>query len=98
VSVITLGELALGVLVARDEDARARRVATLGFVESTFAPLPVDSDVAHAWGRIVAAARRAGRRTPVNDCWIAATALVHGLVVVTQDRDYDGLDVPVLRI
>ncbi len=33
---------------------------------------------------------------PVNDSWIAATAMSHDLAVVTQDADYD--DVPGLRV
>jgi len=33
---------------------------------------------------------------PINDSWIAATALAHDLAVLTQDADYDV--VPELRI
>ncbi len=33
---------------------------------------------------------------PVNDSWIAATALANGLPVASQDSDYD--DVPGLRV
>lgn len=40
--------------------------------------------------------RASGHRMPINDSWIAATALVHGMAVVTQDADYD--DVPGLRV
>lgn len=40
---------------------------------------------------LVAALRHAGRRMPINDSWIAATALAHGLEVATQDDDYDGV-------
>jgi predicted nucleic acid-binding protein len=35
-------------------------------------------------------------RPPINDCWIAATAIAHAVPVVTQDADYDpmpGLEV-----
>jgi predicted nucleic acid-binding protein len=31
------------------------------------------------------------RRMPANDSWIAATALLHGLPVITQDDDYVGV-------
>lgn len=31
-----------------------------------------------------------GRLMPVNDSWIAATAIALGVPVVTQDDDYDG--------
>ena len=45
VSVVTLAELTLGVLMADDAE-RAARVATLSAVESTWDPLPVDAEVA----------------------------------------------------
>jgi predicted nucleic acid-binding protein len=33
--------------------------------------------------------RAAGRRAPTNDSWIAATAIAHGVPIVTQDSDHD---------
>jgi predicted nucleic acid-binding protein len=95
VSVITVAELRLGVLMAATLDARARRMATLRLVES-LAPLPVDDAVADAWAVLVAGLRDAGRKVPINDSWIAATAIARGIPVATQDDDYDempGLDV-----
>ena len=43
---------------------------------------------------------RADRRTvPINDSWIAATAIAHGIPVVTQDADYDAMPgVEVIKI
>lgn len=98
VSVVTVGELALGVLSAKDDVTRVRRLRTLSLAERSYAPLPIDADVARAWAEITARLQGSGRRAPVNDCWIAATAVAHGLVVATQDRDYDALGVEVLRI
>jgi predicted nucleic acid-binding protein len=98
VSVITLGELHAGVLAAAESSARARRLATLAYAEANFEAIPIDERVAREWGRLVVDARDRNRRSPINDAWIAATAVVHGLVVVTQDSDYDGLDVPVLLV
>lgn len=95
VSVVTVGELHLGVLLADDVDRRALRLATLRLAEQ-LEPLPIDDTVAQAWAGLVARLRAAGRRMPVNDSWIAATALAHGIPVVTQDADYD--DVPGLRV
>ena len=95
---ITLGELHAGVLTAEHASTRARRLATLSLAEGTFEAIPVDGRVAREWGRIVVDARARGRRAPVNDAWIAATASVHGLCVVTQDGDYDAFDVPVVRV
>lgn len=98
VSVVTLGELHAGVLAAERPSTRARRLLTLSLAEGTFEAIPVDGRVAREWGRIVVDARRRGRRAPVNDAWIAATAAVYGLTVVTQDGDYEAFDVPFVRV
>ncbi len=90
ISVVTVAELRLGVLMASTLEARARRLDTLRLVES-LEPLPIDDAVASAWARMVAKLRAAGRKAPLNDSWIAATAIAHGVPVVTQDADYDGL-------
>jgi predicted nucleic acid-binding protein len=98
VSVITLAELTIGVLVASDSD-RANRVATLSAVESTWDPLPIDAEVARAFARIVADLRRQQRRVPLLDALVAATAIVEQIPVVTQDRDYDAIPgVQVIRV
>jgi len=98
VSVVTLAELTLGVLMADDAD-RPRRVATLSAVESTWDPLPVDAEVARQFAHIVATLRRQGRRVPLLDALVAATALVEQIPVVTQDRDYEAIPgVEVVRV
>jgi predicted nucleic acid-binding protein len=88
VSVITLAELELGVLMARDADVRATRLATLTRVREQAAGLPIDDRVSSAYARLAAGELSAGRKPRVNDTWIAATALVHGAGVWTQDADF----------
>lgn len=88
VSVVTLAELELGVLMARDSDTRSRRLATLTRVREQTAGLPADDRVASAYARLAAAELAAGRKPRVHDTWIAATALVHGAEVWTQDADF----------
>ena len=95
VSTITVGELRLGVLTALDDAVRALRLRTLTRILS-FGPLPVDDSVAIAWAELRAALRAMGRKMPLNDSWIAATAIAHGLPVATQDDDYD--EVPGLEV
>jgi predicted nucleic acid-binding protein len=59
-------------------------------------PIPVDESVADAWARLRILLRDHGLRMPVNDSWIAATAIALGVPIVTQDADYlelAGLDV-----
>ena len=88
VSVVTLAELELGVLVARDPDTRALRLATLTRVREETAGLPADERVASAYARLAAGELEAGRKPRVHDTWIAATALAHGAEVWTQDGDF----------
>jgi predicted nucleic acid-binding protein len=88
VSVVTLAELELGVLVAQDQDTRAQRLGTLTRVREETAGLPADHRVASAYARLAAAELSAGRKPRVHDTWIAATALVHGVEVWTQDDDF----------
>ena len=87
ISVITVGELAAGVLAAVDVETRDRRLATLSEALA-LDPLPVDQPVAEAWARLRVLLRDMQRRMPVNDSWIAATAMSLGVPVVTQDEDY----------
>ena len=98
VSVVTIGELRAGVLGAPDTTTRDRRLGTLTRA-LVLDPVPVDAAVADAWARLRLLLRDAGLRMPVNDSWIAATALVLGVPVVTQDADYVELDgLPVVRV
>lgn len=90
VSVITIGELRAGVLAARSVEARDRRLATLT-AALQLDPVPVDEAVAAEWARLRVVLRDAGQRMPVNDSWIAATALALGVAVVTQDDDFPEL-------
>ena len=91
ISVVTAGELRVGVLAAADVRTRDRRLATLT-VALALDPVPIDDAVAEAWARLRLLLRDSGQRMPVNDSWIAATALALELPVVTQDDDYVDLD------
>jgi predicted nucleic acid-binding protein len=96
VSVITIGELRAGVLASTEVKVRDRRLATLEAALLLDA-MPVNHDVAQAWARLRVLLRDAGKRMPVNDSWIAATAMSIGVPVVTQDADYD-VDLPDLAV
>jgi len=91
ISAVTLAELHVGVLAARDVDTRARRLATLEAVGDIHL-LAIDEAVAAAWARLRVHLAEARRRINVNDLWIAATALAHGLPVITQDDDFGPVD------
>jgi predicted nucleic acid-binding protein len=98
VSVITVAELRIGVLVAEDPAVRAQRLATLSEVEA-LEPLPVDDAAARAFAEIVADARRRGKRPRILDALIAATARSRSMPVYTQDADFEDLvGVDVVRV
>jgi predicted nucleic acid-binding protein len=90
ISVVTIGELQLGVLNAADDDARARRADTLALARAAD-PIPISEAVMVTWARLVADCRAAGaqRTVRLSDALIAATAVEHGLPIVTQDGDYE---------
>ena len=90
VSVITIGELRAGVLAATDAVIRDRRLDTLTAALS-LEPIPIDLEVANAWARLRLALRDADLRMPVNDSWIAATAMALNVPIVTQDDDFPAL-------
>ena len=92
VSVVTIGELQLGVLSAPDANSRARRADTLALAR-TADPIPISESVMTSWARLITDCRVAGihRMVKLTDALIAASAIEHGLPVVTQDDDYDRL-------
>jgi predicted nucleic acid-binding protein len=90
VSVVTIGELQLGLLNARDDDVRARRADTLALARAAD-PIHIGEAIMVSWARLAADCRQAGvhRAVKLMDALIAATAIEHGLPVVTQDGDYE---------
>jgi tRNA(fMet)-specific endonuclease VapC len=95
VSAITLAELSVGPLVARNDADRIARQSVLQQVEADFDPIPFDASAARAFGRVAAQLRASGRKTSARayDVLIAATAVAHGLPVYTRNPDdFAGID------
>ncbi|MDF1522800.1 MAG: type II toxin-antitoxin system VapC family toxin [Trueperaceae bacterium] len=95
VSAVTLAELSVGPLVARDDVERAARQAVLQQVEADFDPIPFDDRAARAFGRVAASLRATGRtvRARSTDAMIAAIALAHDLPLYTANpHDFAGID------
>jgi predicted nucleic acid-binding protein len=96
-SVLTLGEVRKGIESLRPRDAARAGLleAWLAELAEAFGPriLAIDAAAAAEWGRLAA-----GRSVPVIDALLAATARLHGLVLVTRNTaDLDGLDVRLLN-
>jgi toxin FitB len=96
VSVLTLGELRKGVAAKcwSDPGAADQLGAWVDGIETTFADriLSVDAATARRWGEL-----SANRSLPVVDALIAATAISHGLTLVTRNtRDVESTGVPLV--
>jgi predicted nucleic acid-binding protein len=96
-SVITLGEIERGIIKLRKVDSGKATRLDLWLRElrrdNADRILAVTEDVALAWGRITA-----GRTRGSADTLIAATALVHDLILVTRNvTDFDDTGVTVLN-
>ncbi len=90
ISAITMAELAAGPHATADSAERARRQDRLQRAEATFEPLPLDAEVARAYGRVYAAVSNAGRKARGRravDLFIAATALAANLPLYTRNPD-----------
>jgi predicted nucleic acid-binding protein len=87
VSVLTIGELEKGIAKLRPSRRRATFEGWFAELRDRFAErvLSIDEPVAIEWGRISARAELAGRPVPVIDAMLGATAVVHGLSVVTRN-------------
>ena len=85
---VVLGELRAGFVrskrAARNE---AQLVQVLG--QGGVAVVDVTADTTHRYAHIMRALRAAGTPMPTNDVWIAASALEHGLEVLTTDTDFE---------
>lgn len=93
-SVITLAELRFGV---ERLAAGARRSRLEAWIREELAGrfegriLTVDEGVAEMWGQVLASSEAQGRRMNLMDCFLAATARVHGLILVTRNgEDFSG--------
>jgi len=95
ISAVTLAELAAGPHATADTAERARRQDRLQRAEAAFEPLPVDADVARAYGRVYAAVAAGGtkaRGRRALDLLIAATGLSNDLPVYTcNPEDFEDL-------
>ena len=100
-SFVTVGEIEKGI-AKRGGDARAKALDKWlkSEILGSFADriLPVEKAVSMEWGRICGEAERVGRKRPAVDALIAATALVHGMKLVTRNvDDMAGMGVPILN-
>ena len=86
VSVVTLAELQLGVLLATNASVRRRRLSTYRNALK-FEPIPIDNAVGDEWAELRSNLGAGKKSLTANDLWIAATARHLGVPLITQDRE-----------
>ena len=86
-SVITIGEIAKGITLFKAGKKKRNLEQWLLDLEKHYTSqiLPIDAETGHIWGKITAEAQKAGEVIPVSEGLIAATAIHHGLHVMTRN-------------
>ncbi|MEO5923559.1 MAG: type II toxin-antitoxin system VapC family toxin [Bryobacteraceae bacterium] len=83
---IILGELRFGILILPKGKKRTALERWFEAGVGRLHCLPSDAATGLKWAELLARLRATGNAMPVKDSLIAATALVHGLTVVTRNR------------
>ena len=95
ISAITLAELTVGPLVAKNDVERSHRLGHLQFAERHFAPLAFDENAARVFGRLAAQVRSSGRTSKARsfDVLIASIAVANDLPLYSINaHDYAGIE------
>ena len=84
---IVLGELRAGFMQGTKRDTNERELQT--FLDSPrVSVIGLNEETADRYAVIRTTLRKAGTPISTNDIWIAATAMQHGLPILTSDRDF----------
>jgi toxin FitB len=83
---VILGEVRFGILLLPKGKRRTGLERWFDAGVQRVHCLPWEAETGLRWAELLAHLRAAGRAMPITDSLIAATALVHGLVVATRNR------------
>ena len=94
---IILGEIRFGILLLPRGKRRTRLEQWFDGGVRRLRCLPWEAETGRRWAELLAGLRSSGRAMPIKDSLIAATALVHGLMVATRNRsDFEKAGVKVV--
>lgn len=99
-SVVSVGEIAKGIALLPTGKKHGELAAWLEALEHEFSDrvLPMDVEIARAWGEMTAIAQKKGLVVAMADGLIASTALRHKLSVMTRnEKDFQPTGVRVIN-
>lgn len=87
ISVISIGEITKGIALLPTSKKKTDLTQWAMKIEKNYASrtLNISSDIVHIWGELTANAQMRGKKIPAADGLIAATALAHGLHIMTRN-------------
>ena len=95
---VILGEVRFGILLLPKGKRRAKLERWFNAGIERLHCLPWDAQTGLRWAELLAALRASGRSMPIKDSLIAATALLHGLTVVTRNQaDFENARVKIVN-
>lgn len=98
-SVLSVGEITKGIELLADGKRKRALQSWLIELERDYADrvLPIDLEATHIWGEVTARLQKAGKALAAIDGLIAATALRHGLHLMTRNEpDFIGTGVLII--
>ena len=94
---IVLGELRAGFAAGNRREVNEERLQS--FLNSRRVQLiAVDEGTSMYFGEIYAYLRKKGKAIPSNDLWIAASAMQHGLIILTLDNHFSFVDQIIAKV
>jgi predicted nucleic acid-binding protein len=94
---VILGEIRYGILLLPKGRRRTRLERWFDAGVRRLACLPGEAETGLRWAELLAKLRSSGRSMPIKDSLIAATALRHGMTVVTRNvADFENAGCPVI--
>ncbi len=100
ISSITLGEINCGINKLDEGKRKNDLITWLNKVEESFKyqTFPIESNIALKWGELTASVSKKGIALPALDGLIAATAYIHGAILVTRNtKDFDFIPIQILN-